>query len=174
VKYADKDELIQRQDRMEVARPRNKGFVGGIVDTTGLDNDTLDDIGAIFGEGEDYNWALQMEAEEEYQEEQVIELKDVFEPSQLTEMLLTDEDNEIRITDEPERFQLDRKPFKKLQLTANQFKEEARWITSLVWPKKQLANDLYTPFVKAIGKILEFFTVDDAEVPYVFSHRKTI
>ncbi|KAJ9156006.1 Transcription elongation factor Spt6 [Pleurostoma richardsiae] len=170
----DEDERIRHQEDLEVARPRDKGLVGGVVDTTGLDKDALDDMEAIFGNGEEYEWALQLEEEEEdrEREEQVIELKDVFEPSQLSEKLLTDEDNEIRFTDEPERFQLDRKPFKHLQLSAEQFKDEARWITNLMWPRKQLQSELEGPFSKAIGKVLEFFIVDDVEVPFVFQHRK--
>ncbi|KAL6859661.1 transcription elongation factor Spt6 [Trichoderma novae-zelandiae] len=169
----DEDERIRQQEDAEVARPRDRG-VGGVVDTTGLDKDALDDMEAIFGNGEDYDWALQMEEEEEdrEREEQGIELKDVFEPSQLKEKLLTDEDNEIRFTDEPERFQLDRKPFKNLQLTPDQFKEEARWITNQLWPKKGLTQELQAPFGKAVGKVLEFFIVDEVEVPFVFQHRK--
>ncbi|KAK1488275.1 SH2 domain-containing protein [Colletotrichum cuscutae] len=169
----DEDERARQQEDAEVARPRDRG-VGGVVDTSGLDKDALEDMEAIFGNGEDYEWALQMEEEQEdrEREEQVIELKDVFEPSQLKEKLLTDEDNQIRFTDEPERFQLDRKPFKHLQISAEQFKEEARWIAGLMWPKKLLQSELHGPFTKAIGKVLEFFVVDDVEVPYVFQHRK--
>jgi transcription elongation factor SPT6 len=167
----DDEERIQRQEDMEVARPRDKGLA---VDATGLDKDALDDMEAIFGSGEDYAWALEMEEDEELheREEQTIELKDVFEPSQLKEKLLTDEDNQIRIVDEPERFQLDRKPFKEQQTSAEYFKEEARWITNLMWPKKQLPADLQGPFNKAIGKVLEFFIIDGVEVPYVFQHRR--
>lgn len=167
----DDEERIQRQEDMEVARPKDKGLM---VDTTGLDKDALDDMEAIFGNGEDYDWALQIEEEEEdrHREEQTIELKDVFEPSQLVEKLLTDEDNEIRINDEPERFQIDRKPYKHLQMPPEAMKEEARWITNLMWPKKQLPSDLHGPFNKAIGKVLEFFIVDEFEVPYVFQHRR--
>ncbi|KAJ4142265.1 Transcription elongation factor spt6, partial [Fusarium falciforme] len=128
---------------LEVARPRDRG-AGHVIDTTNLDKDALDDMEAIFGNGEDYDWAPRWRRREEdrEREEQAIELKDVFEPSQLKEKLLTDEDNEIRFTDEPERFQLDRKNFKNLQLTAEQFREEARWITNQLWPKKGLAPDL--------------------------------
>lgn len=164
---------MRQLEDAEVARPRDRG-VGAVVDTTGLDKDALDDMEAIFGNGEDYDWALQLEYEEEdrEREEQTIELKDVFEPSQLKEKLLTDEDNSIRFTDEPERFQLDRKAFKNSQLTGEQFKEEARWITNQLWPKKGLPQELHTPFSKAIGKVLEFFIVDEVEVPYVFQHRK--
>lgn len=167
----DDEERIRRQADIEVARPRDKAIPSG---ATGLDEDALEDMEAIFGNGEDYYWALNMEQEESdrEREEQTIELKDVFEPSQLKEKLLTDEDNEIRIIDEPERFQLDRKPFKEQQTSAEYFKEEARWITNLMWPKKQLRPDLHGPFNKAIGKVLEFFIIDGVEVPYVFQHRR--
>ncbi|KAG9238093.1 putative transcription elongation factor SPT6 [Amylocarpus encephaloides] len=169
----DEDERQRAQEELEVARPRERGYVGA-GEATGLDKDALDDMEAIFGTGEDYDWALAMEEDEEAREagEHNLELKDVFEPSQLTEKLLTDEDNQIRWLDEPERFQLDRAPFKNLHLSEEQFKEEARWITSLIWPKKQLASDLQGPFQRAIGKVLEFFVVDVVEVPYVFQHRK--
>ncbi|KAH6899668.1 transcription elongation factor SPT6 [Thelonectria olida] len=169
----DEAERIRQLEDAEVARPRDRG-VGSVVDTTGLDKDALDDMEAIFGNGEDYEWALQLEEEEEdrEREEQTIELKDVFEPSQLKEKLLTDEDNEIRFTDEPERFQIDRKAFKNLQLSAEQFREEARWIANQLWPKKGLSPDLQVTFGKAVGKVLEFFIVDEVEVPYVFQHRK--
>ena len=170
----DEEERDRRREDDEVARPRDKGFVGDFLDRTGLDQETLDEMENIFGNGDEYGWALDLEDEEEEREreEQAIELKDVFEPSQLKEKLLTDEDNEIRHKDEPERFQLDRKPFQNLSITAEQFKEEARWITNLMWPQKQLSADLHVPFTKAVGKVLEFFVVDGVEVPYVFQHRK--
>ncbi|KAI9643239.1 Transcription elongation factor spt6 [Ciborinia camelliae] len=167
------DERDRLAEEREVARPREKGYVGG-AETSGLDKDALDDMEAIFGNGEDYDWALALEDEAEAAEagDQNLELKDVFEPSQLAEKLLTDEDNVIRYSDEPERFQLDRKPYKHLQISDEQFKEEARWITSLIWPKKGFSSEMQSPFTKAISKVLEFFVVDEVEVPYVFQHRK--
>ncbi|CAG8949879.1 hypothetical protein HYFRA_00004207 [Hymenoscyphus fraxineus] len=175
--YPDEDEALRRQEREEievgVTRPRERGYAGN-GEASGLDKDALEDMEAIFGNGEDYDWALMLEEEEEIREagEHNLELKDVFEPSQLTEKLLTDADNQIRWQDEPERFQVDRLPFKNLNMSDEQFKEESRWITSLIWPKKQLPNDLQGPFTRAIGKVLEFFVVDEVEVPYVFQHRK--
>ncbi|OTA70500.1 SH2 domain-containing protein [Hypoxylon sp. EC38] len=170
----DEDERLRQMEDLEVARPRDKGIAGRIVDRTGLDKDALEDMEAIFGNGEDYQWALDEEEEEEerQREEQTLELKDVFEPSQLAERLLTDEDNAIRFTDEPERFQLDRKQFKHLNIQGEQFKEEIQWIADLMWPKKQLSSDLHGPFQKAVGKVLEYFVLEDLEVPYVFQHRK--
>lgn len=169
----DEDEQRRHREDMEVARPRDRGLAG-LMDPTGLDPEALEDMEAIFGNGDDYEWALELEeAEQEREkEETTLELKDVFEPSQLVEKLLTEEDNAIRMTDEPERFQIDRKPFKQLQLTTEQFKEESKWITNLMWPKKQLSSDLHGPFLKAIGKVLEYFVLEELEVPYVFQHRK--
>ncbi|KAJ4395404.1 Transcription elongation factor spt6 [Neurospora sp. IMI 360204] len=167
----DDEERRHREEDEEVARPKDRGLN---IDTTGLDKDALDDMDAIFGNGEDYEWALQLEEEQEHAErtKEDIELQDVFEPSQLKEKLLTDEDNRIRFNDEPERFQLDRKAFKNLQMTSDQFKEEARWISNLMLPSKNLSSELHGPFNKAVGKVLEFFVIDGVEVPYVFQHRR--
>lgn len=170
----DEEERYRQIEDAEVARPRDRGLAGGFVDPTGLDPEVLEDMEAIFGNGEEYDWALQMEEEEEDRqwEEQNLELKDVFEPSQLQEKLLTDEDNVIRNTDEPERFQLDRKPFKNIRDHGEHLKEEAKWITDLIWPKKQLNSDLHGPFQRAVNKVLEYFILEMLEVPYVFQHRK--
>lgn len=172
--YGDEEERIRQQEDMEVARGRDRLHVGSVIDATGLDKETLDDMEAIFGNGEEYLWALEKEEdEEEGVEDQALELKDVFEPSQLTERLLTDEDNEIRATDEPERFQLDRRPFKKSQIQPD-LKEETKWISDQMWSYKMFSMDmqLESAFSKAINKVLEFFIIDSVEVPYVFQHRK--
>lgn len=170
----DEDERQRHQEELEVARPRERGYTGG-AEATGLDKDALDDMEAIFGNGEDYDWALALEEEADARdtgEHNLLELKDVFEPSQLVEKLLTEADNAIRKEDVPERFQLDRAPYKLLQVTEDQSKEEARWITSMIWPKKGLHEELLVPFTKAISRVLEFFLSDEVEVPYVFQHRK--
>ena len=170
----DEDERLRQLEDLEVARPRDKVFGGRLADPAGLDKDAQDDMEAVFGNGEDYQWALELEDDEEEKErdEQNIELKHVFEPSQLAEKLLTEEDNQIRLTDEPERFQLDRKQLKHVQITSEEFKDEAQWIADLIWPKKALSLDLKSPFQKAIGKVLDYFVLEGLEVPYVFQHRK--
>lgn len=172
--YDDDEERLRQQEDMEVARGRGRMNVGNVIDATGLDKETLEDMEAIFGNGEDYEWALDKEEEEEEgTEDQQLELKDVFEPSQLREKLLTDDDNEIRATDEPERFQLDRRPFKKSQ-TSPDLKEETQWIADQMWEARKFSmeSSLEGPFSKAVNKVLEFFVVDYVEVPYVFQHRK--
>lgn len=118
------------------------------------------------------------EAEEEEQtgEGRELQLKDVFEPSQLKERMLTDEDNVIRETDVPERLQLARKPFKELEITKDametRLSEEATWISNMVWPKKGLPSFLHQPFQKAVRQVLYFINVEDYEIPFIFNHRK--
>jgi transcription elongation factor SPT6 len=169
----DPDEAQRYQEDIEVSRSHKKSM-GGVVDTKGLDKDALEDMEAIFSGSTEYEWALAMEDDilNQSKQEQGIELKDVFEPSQLAERMMTDEDNVIRVTDEPERFQLDRRQFKGLQLTPEQFKEECKWISNLMLKSRALEPDLVSPFTKAVGKVMEFFIVDELEVPYVFNHRK--
>lgn len=170
-------------DDAEVARPITAGLMG-VKDAAGLDEMAVEDMQKAFGDGYEYDWALEIQAQEEVDEKtrpdpedpdallKGIELKDVFEPSQLVERMLTDEDNQIRSTDEPERFQIARKPYKHLVLTDEQFKEESIWISNLMLPKKRLEEDLREPFQKSVAKVLEFMITDEYEVPFIFQHRK--
>ncbi|KAL8866467.1 MAG: hypothetical protein Q9198_008878, partial [Flavoplaca austrocitrina] len=120
-----------------------------------------------FGEGDEYDWALSIQNQEDERDGVLdpddpdaiakgLELKDVFEPSQLAEKLLTDEDHEIRAADVPERYQLARAPYKDLVLTSEQFKEEGIWISDFLWLRKKIKPTLKEPFRKAVAKVLEF------------------
>ncbi|KAI9719067.1 MAG: Transcription elongation factor spt6 [Candelaria pacifica] len=172
----DDDQRDQLQEDLEVARPASKRYGGVAPDVaTGLDESSLEDMRKAFGEGNEYDWALALEEQAEDQElypEQQLELKDVFEPSQLAERLLTDEDNLIRHTDEPERFQIGRKPYKHIVLLEEQSKEEALWISNQMWPTKRLDPDSREAFDKSVAKVLEFMVTDECEVPFIFQHRK--
>ena len=141
----------------------------------------MDDIKEVFGDGTEYDWALQLQEEEDQEQyhnanggplSKPIELKDVFEPSQLAERMLTDEDNLIRATDEPERFQIARAPYKDVILTDEQVKEEATWISNSMMQRRKLDASLQEPFQKSVAKVLEFITIDEFEPPFIFQHRK--
>ncbi|KAL6705067.1 Transcription elongation factor spt6 [Coniothyrium glycines] len=166
------------EDDRDIAQPGINLITQGLQ-AAGLDEGAEEDYRAAFGDGTDYDWALEMqEAEEDEQtgEGRELQLKDVFEPSQLQERMLTDEDNIIRETDIPERLQLARRPFKELELTPEDMQarlsEEAVWISSMVWPKKGLPKYFHGPFEKAVRKVLEFINLEDYEVPFIFNHRK--
>ncbi|RDH31455.1 transcription elongation factor SPT6 [Aspergillus welwitschiae] len=168
------DEEIQRErEDLEVTRTSKGGL--GVTDATGLDENALEDMRAAFGDGNEYLFALEMEEQEQEQEvdeEKHLDLKDVFEPSQLAEKMLTEEDNQIRLLDEPERHQIARKPYRNVVLTEDQFREEAAWISNLMLLKKRIEPELREPFQRSVAKVLEFLVTDDWEVPFIFQHRK--
>ena len=170
-------------DDKDVRRRPAKNIIG-VKEAAGLDEIALEDMKEVFGDGLEYDWALEAqqlaEAREQGQAHPVdsegldkaIELKDVFEPSQLVDRMLTDEDNAIRVIDEPERFQIARKPYQDLEFTEHDKREEALWISALMLPKKRLDPELKEPFQKAVAKVLEFMNTDNCEVPFIFQHRK--
>ncbi|GKZ23373.1 transcription elongation factor spt6 [Aspergillus brasiliensis] len=168
------DEELQRErEDLEVTRTSKGGL--GVTDATGLDENALEDMRAAFGDGNEYLFALEMEEQEQEQEvdeEKHLDLKDVFEPSQLAEKMLTEEDNQIRLLDEPERHQIARKPYRNVVLTEDQFREEAAWISNLMLLKKRIEPELREPFQRSVAKVLEFLVTDDWEVPFIFQHRK--
>lgn len=166
----------------DVLRKPSRNIIG-IKDASGLDEIALEDMKEAFGTGFEYDWALELQEQEEETQAGIdpddpdatmkgIELKDVFEPSQLIDRMLTDEDNWIRSTDQPERFQLARKPYKDLEFTEEENREEAIWISDLMLPKKALDAELREPFQKSVSKVLEFMNIDEYEVPFIFQHRK--
>ncbi|KAF1935386.1 transcription elongation factor-like protein spt6 [Clathrospora elynae] len=166
------------EDDRDVTQPGINLITKGLQ-AAGLDEGAEEDYRAAFGDGTDYDWALEMQEQEEEEqagEGRELQLKDVFEPSQLQERMLTDEDNVIRETDVPERLQLARRPFKELELTPEDMQarltEEASWIGNMLWPKKGLPGYFLQPFEKAVRKVLEFINLEDYEVPFIFNHRK--
>lgn len=174
--FSDEEDLQREREDIEIARPARKGMTGlGATDAAGLDENALEDMRAAFGDGNEYAFALEMEEEEQEQEldeDRHLDLKDVFEPSQLAEKMLTEEDNQIRVEDEPERHQIARKPYRHVVLTEDQFREEAAWISNLMLLKKRIDPDLREPFQRSVAKVLEFLVTDDWEVPFIFQHRK--
>ncbi|KAF2084298.1 transcription elongation factor spt6 [Saccharata proteae CBS 121410] len=176
--FDDEEGLADEEDR-EVARPGRKSMGGMAYPEAGLDEAEMEDYRAAFGDGTEYDWALELQDEMDVEEQgadRPLELKDVFEPSQLVEKMLTDEDNQIRAIDVPERFQLARKSFKPVDLPHEELMsrmgKEAKWITDLMFPKKSISGNYREPFEKAVKKVLEFMNVDELEVPFIFLHRK--
>lgn len=177
----DDDEEARLRDDHEIARPGAGGRFTSFAafDLSALDEATLDDYRAAFGDGEDYEWALTTEKEKEWEEEQAdkdLELKDVFEPSQLSERMLTEADHEIRITDIPERLQVARKSFKPLDLSPEEedqrLNEEAAWITRLMVQEHGVESYKEEAYKFCVTKVLNFLNRENLEVPFIFQHRK--
>ena len=171
----------QMDEDLGVRAPKKPGFADlQNLKDSGLDEADLEDMRGAFGNGEEFGWAL--EAEAEHNEDQIdpdkpLELKDVFEPSQLIEKMLTDDDNAIRMTDVPERFQLGRRPYRDFadssdEDVADHQLEEAKWVANMLFPKKRLEPRLREPFEAAVSTVLRFMNVEDFEPPFIFQNRK--
>lgn len=183
--FADQGQATETQEQEDADVLRTvKGGIEALKANSGLDEDAIEDFQRAFGDGSEYSWANEIYDAEDAQRMtgdprdafKPMELKDVFEPSELARKFLTDDDNEIRSKDEPERFQMGRKPYRNLQLTDEQVKQEAVWISNLMWPKSTLdpayKADLKDYFEAAVAKVLSCFNVEELECPYVFRHRK--
>ncbi|KAJ8097964.1 SH2 domain-containing protein [Lipomyces tetrasporus] len=172
------DEEPQRDLLADSRKPSKPGR--GPAAIPGVDEEQVGEIFEIFGDGEEYAWALEaeeMEAAEEYDEAKPLtELKDVFEPSELAERMLTDEDNAIRAKDEPERFQIMRKAFATYELSEDEYVLEENWLVSEMVSRKSnwLIDhpDLDGPLRRAVRKVLEFLVKDQLEVPFIWQHRR--
>ena len=173
--FSDEEGRDGRDDE-EVARPnRSRRQDLGIAQDAGLDEAALEDFRAAFGDGTDYDFALDAEDdadEADAAKDKELNLKDVFEPSQLAERMLTDEDNEIRFYDQPERFQIARKLYRNVEISGAAFNEESGWISKLLLPRANLPSNMHEPYRRAVAKVLEFMIKDDFEVPFIFQNRK--
>lgn len=173
------EERDRLRDEQEVARPGKR--IGGLaaLDVSTLDEAALEDYRAAFGDGDEYEWALELEQEQamdQQEQDRYLELKDVFEPSQLSERMLTEEDHIIRSTDIPERLQLARKTFKPLELSEEEqdqrLKEEAAWISKLMIEELRVEPYKVDAFKWCVAKVLHFLNKDNLEIPFIFQHRK--
>ena len=170
----------QLDDDIGTRAPKKGGIDMSNLRNSGLDEADIEDMNKAFGDGEEFAWALEQEKMMEAQlddPDKPLELKDVFEPSQLKERMLTDEDNAIRMNDSPERFQLARKQYQSFEhLTKEQqlarVAEEATWVANMLFPRKRLAQSLREPFEKAVHTVLHFINVDDFEPAFIFQNRK--
>jgi transcription elongation factor SPT6 len=167
----------RRQEDLEIRRPGRKLFSVGAL-TDGLDEASMEDYRAAFGTGEEYEWALALEeeADDREDEDKPVDLKDVFEPGQLAEKLLTDQDMRIRATDIPERLQLARKNLAHLELDPEEqearFKEETTWIANRILPRKSFNPEVTEVFYQSISSVIRFFNQDNVEVPFIFERRR--
>jgi transcription elongation factor SPT6 len=169
------DDEVQAREDEEVARPNRRGHLNLNFDDTELDPQVREDLRLAFGDGHDYDFALEKEDFDDIeaaQRDRNLGLSDVFEESQLKEKLLTEDDNVIRFADEPERHQLARRPYRHVELTEEEFKEEATWISDLMIPRRNLDDDLRAPFEECVSQVLRFLVRDDLEVPFIMNNRK--
>ncbi|KAI9256228.1 SH2 domain-containing protein [Sporodiniella umbellata] len=139
----------------------------------GLNEDVLVDMYDIFGDGGEYEWAMYNEEDENAKNEREPQLADIFEPSELSERMMTEQDDEIRLRDVPERLQMryegHRKTFE--PATNEEVQEEAMWVARSMARER----DMFQPdeqFVTAVAYVIGFFNREFLEVPHIKDHRR--
>ncbi|CAI5760233.1 unnamed protein product [Candida verbasci] len=149
------------------------------LDTSKLsseDKRALSELFEIFGDGSEYQWALEAQDVDDVTGENndAPQLDSVFEHAELKERMLTDEDNLIRIIDIPERYQKYRGALTYIDLNYDDLKQEKDWIGDILYQEKRnlYPSDLELPFKEAVGNVVEFISQQSLEVPFIWSHRR--
>ncbi|ODV94945.1 hypothetical protein PACTADRAFT_50786 [Pachysolen tannophilus NRRL Y-2460] len=175
--FSDEEGQTERRTTNRVPQINNQMISQHV---SAIDKEKLDELYEILGDGEDYEWALEGEEEtgdfNEDNEQQPTELADVFEPSELKERMLTAEDNIVRVTDVPERYQELRKNIKKYQLDDEEFNQEKEWVAEeMIKFKSDLINSnpaILEPFKNSVGYVLGLIVKENCEVPFIWNHRR--
>lgn len=189
--FSDEDEET-RQQRIQERRMLREQRMKQPTQVTGLSSDKIDEMYDIFGDGHDYDWALEVENEEieqtqptplegEDEEEGLdsefkkkITLQDIYDLQDLKKNLMTEEDMVIRRADIPERYQELRAGLKNYgQLSTDDQELEKNWISDKISVDKNfdVSYDL-TEFREAVGNAIRFVGKDNLEVPFVYAYRR--
>ncbi|KAG4101878.1 transcription elongation factor Spt6 [Neocallimastix lanati (nom. inval.)] len=176
----DEDELTpEMKEQRAIERKEQKQFVKDIGESLGITDDSLYLIEQIFGDGSEYAYAMDikdMQDEDDVNElsrDNPVRLKDVYEPDEIAEKLLTEEDDAIRIKDIPERLQL---RFINNPPEGDELNREAIFITEKIL--RERSNNYNGPvgdeniIQTAVRDVLRFLREDNYEIPFIFSHRK--
>ncbi|KAJ1309768.1 hypothetical protein OPQ81_006534 [Rhizoctonia solani] len=180
----------QRRERRRVEKERRKAM-GARPELAGIDAGAWDEIFEVFGDGTDYDWALDDEdLAEEYEPLPKPEMSyaDVFEPSEIRARHLTLDDDIIRAADVPERMQLTNstladtpslastnKPFSNKELD-----EAAEWVALRLSKRSQKdyfqrtgkMHHYLMQFILAVRNALDYVVNQYLEIPYIWVHRR--
>lgn len=179
--FIEEDEFSDDDERKRAKVARVKKPKKLSLDTSKLSNvdrESLQQLFEVFGNGAEYEWALDaQEMEDENREAASGEpttLDEVFEHLELKERMLTEEDNLVRIIDIPERYQKYRANLNYIDLDQDVLDREKSWVAEIMYMEKlgMFTGDLEVHFKNAVGKVVEFVSKDAYEVPFIWTHRR--
>lgn len=174
--YSDEEEAKAHKAQQQRERAKRKGPKLDTSKLSSVDRESLQQLFEVFGNGAEYDWALEaQEIEDEGNNDQEpTALDEVFEHSELKDRMLTEEDNMIRIIDIPERFQKYRANLNYMDLEGPELQREKQWIGNILFAEKQGAFEglLKTAFYESVGKVIEFLSKENWEVPFIWAHRR--
>lgn len=181
----DEEQREERRRERREARQRER-MSGARVDPlrAGLDLEAWDEVHDIFGNGEDYAWALGDEDEEATEEAKRVEYKDIFEPAQIRERMLTEEDDRIKQVDMPERLQLaipgdEGLALLERKLSDAELDDAVHWTAPRVSPRcnAEFLDEgaphahLRREWLACVRQMLAYLINDLLEVPFLTQHR---
>ncbi|BFZ57446.1 Transcription elongation factor spt6 [Savitreella phatthalungensis] len=177
------DRAAKQQQRRKAAKAGRTAT--SVANTIGMDEDAYEQIYEVFGDGTEYQDALDAEADDLADNEAANrDLAEVFEPSELKARMATDTDEIIRITDEPERMQIWREAYRDRPLDDTDFDWLCSWMHVQLWAifekekqedsrlRAQQNSRLKELHRTAVRRVLEFYTRELVEVPYIRAHRR--
>lgn len=174
--YSDEEEAKAHKLQQQRERAKRKGPKLDTLKLSSVDRESLQQLFEVFGNGADYDWALEAQdlEDEGNNEQEPTALDEVFEHSELKDRMLTEEDNLIRIIDVPERFQKYRANLNYMDLEGVELQREKKWVADILFTEKRQTYDgpLKEPFYEAVGKVVEFISKDNWEVPFICAHRR--
>ncbi|KAK0547552.1 Transcription elongation factor spt6 [Tilletia horrida] len=185
------------EKREERKRKKAAGGGGANFASVGIDQEAWDELFEVFGDGQDYAFALprsnedgeggeEEEEEEEWEEvvdeagetqlrkvaKKQVNLRDIFEPAQIEARMLTDADDRIKRNDIPERMQaalpgLDGIQLLTRSLTESELNEAAFYLYGDISPRT-VAN--FTRQNAPFGSLMEsFLRAVQAMLRYIYS-----
>lgn len=189
--FIEEDEFsdLDEEERQE-ARARRKQERMLPTEIAGIDSEKVDELYEIFGDGEDYAWALEGEEDEannagygaasqgaDDEEDSRPKLENIYEPEELKAKMLTANDKKIRDVDIPERYQQLRKDIKNYELSEEDFNYEKSWVTHQLVTEKGGPEILFQSFTEeefraSVSDVLVFIAKENLEVPFIFAHRR--
>ncbi|KAI0065393.1 transcription elongation factor Spt6 [Artomyces pyxidatus] len=178
----------RRRERRRLEKERRKAL-GSRPELTGIDANAWEEIHEVFGDGRDYEWAL-VDDDDEYhdlQSKPEMNFQDVFEPTEIRDRLLTEDDDLIRAQDIPERMQLATSTLSQSStlslykpLTEEDLEDAATWVLTRLSDRKE--RDFFRPdgqyfnlledLVGAITFALRYLFIQEFEVPYIWTHKR--
>ncbi|KAM0787286.1 hypothetical protein ACM66B_006519 [Microbotryomycetes sp. NB124-2] len=186
---SDEDEDERAARRARKRRERRKGRRAGLAGAPieGISQEDWQEVTDVFGNGQDYAFALESDDEPEKDKE----LKDIFEPSEIASRMLTEADDIIRRVDIPERMQLqsatvtmpetDQEGNLLPLIPKTDLAAAAEWVSTrlgMAIAEKFLIQDnneqyppLHQPFMDCLKSVMGFINVDFFEIPFIVQHR---
>ncbi|KAK6885398.1 Transcription elongation factor SPT6 [Candida tropicalis] len=174
--FSDEDEEAQRARREQKKKMKKKGARIDTSKLSSVDRQSLQELFEVFGDGNEYDWALEaqeMEDSGNLDKEEPATLDEVFEHSELKERMLTDEDNLIRIIDVPERYQKYRSTLTYIDLEGEELEMEKNWVSDAMMRERStpLPEGAEESYKQCVGNIIDFISKENLEVPFINTHR---